>query len=77
MYICMYILSGVMSGMGIYFATYQLKNASLPGVLNMANRFPFIIALPLLPEEPGNRRRHAISAQVRVPARLETPCFFF
>lgn len=49
MYICMYIMSGVMSGMGIYFATYQLKNASLLGVLNMANRFPFIIALPLVP----------------------------
>ncbi|MDO4189178.1 MAG: glycoside-pentoside-hexuronide (GPH):cation symporter [Lachnospiraceae bacterium] len=49
MYICMYIMSGVMSGMGVYFATYQLKDASLLGVLNMANRFPFIVALPLVP----------------------------
>lgn len=49
MYISMYIMSGVMSGMGVYFATYQLKNASLLGVLNMASRFPFIIALPLVP----------------------------
>lgn len=47
-YLATYLTNGITQGMGIYFATYQLGNASLLGVLTMAGMFPIIICLPFV-----------------------------
>lgn len=48
-YICMYGLSGITQGVGIYFMTYILGSASLLGTFSMMSMFPMIIALALTP----------------------------
>ncbi len=47
-YLVNYIVSGLTSGLGIYYATYKLGNAALLGVISMASLIPIIIALPLV-----------------------------
>lgn len=49
LYLVMYLASGITSGMGIYFATYQLGDASLLGVISMAGMLPIVIVLPFIP----------------------------
>lgn len=44
-----YMGSGLTSGLGIYFATYQLGNATLLGTISMASMLPAAIALPFVP----------------------------
>ena len=44
-----YMGSGLTSGLGIYFATYQLGNASLLGTLSLAGILPAAVALPFVP----------------------------
>lgn len=49
-YLVNYLSSGVTQGMGIYFATYQLNNATLLGPISMAGMLPIIICLPFVPQ---------------------------
>ena len=49
LYLVKYMGSGLTSGLGIYFATYQLGNAPLLGTLNLAGMLPAAIALPFVP----------------------------
>lgn len=49
LYLAKYMGSGLTSGLGIYFATYQLGNASLLGTLSLAGILPSAIALPFVP----------------------------
>lgn len=53
LYLIMYLASGITGGMGIYFATYQLGNASLLGTLNFASMLPIMIALPFVARMTG------------------------
>lgn len=48
LYIINYIVSGLTSGLGIYYATYQLGNPALLGLLSMSTLLPIIIALPII-----------------------------
>lgn len=48
LYLIMYLAGGITGGMGIYFATYQLGNASYLGTLNFASMLPIMIALPFV-----------------------------
>ena len=50
LYLVMYLASGITGGMGIYFATYQLGDASLLGLISMAGMLPVVIALPFVPQ---------------------------
>lgn len=47
-YLANYLSNGITQGMGIYFATYQMGNASLLGVLTMAGMFLIVICLPFV-----------------------------
>lgn len=47
-YLVKYFCNGITSGMGIYFATYQLKNPSLLGMITMAGMLPVVIVLPFV-----------------------------
>lgn len=49
LYLVKYMGSGLTSGLGVYFATYQLGNASLLGTLSLAGILPAAIALPFVP----------------------------
>lgn len=49
LYLAKYMGSGLTAGLGIYFATYQLGNASLLGTLSLAGILPSAIALPFVP----------------------------
>ena len=49
LYLVKYMGSGLTSGLGIYFATYQLGNASLLGTLSLAGILPAAVALPFVP----------------------------
>ncbi|MDO4650776.1 MAG: glycoside-pentoside-hexuronide (GPH):cation symporter [Eubacteriales bacterium] len=49
-YLSSYLLNGIYSGLGIYFATYNLGNGSLLGVLSIVSLLPTIIMLPLVPK---------------------------
>lgn len=48
LYLIQFLSSGVTNGMGIYFATYQLGNASLFGTISLASMFPIMVALPFV-----------------------------
>lgn len=50
LYLVMYLSGGITGGMGIYFATYQMGNASLLGTLSMAGMLPIVIVLPFIPQ---------------------------
>lgn len=50
LYLVLYLSSGITGGMGIYFATYQMGDASLFGAINMAGMLPLVIALPFVPQ---------------------------
>ena len=47
-YIINYIVSGLTSGLGIYYATYQLGNPSLLGLVSMVSLLPLVIAMPII-----------------------------
>ena len=49
LYLVKYMGSGMTAGLGIYFATYQLGNASLLGTLSLAGILPSAVALPFVP----------------------------
>lgn len=48
-YIITYTLSGVTSGIGIYYCTYVLNNPEILGLFSMANMIPIIVGLSLTP----------------------------
>lgn len=50
LYLLSYASTGITGGMGIYFATYQLGDASKLGTITMAGSFPMLVLLPFLPK---------------------------
>lgn len=50
LYLLMYLSGGITGGMGVYFAIYQMGDASLLGTITMAGMLPIIIALPFVPQ---------------------------
>lgn len=50
LYLVMYLSQGITSGMGIYFATYQMGDASLLGMISMAGYLPVVLSLPFIPQ---------------------------
>ena len=48
LYLVFYLAGGITSGMGIYFATYQLGNPALLGTLSMVSMVPILIVMPIL-----------------------------
>lgn len=48
-YLAMYLSNGITSGMGIYFARYQLNNDALLGAISMAGYLPIVLVLPFVP----------------------------
>ena len=49
LYFFTYLGTGITSGMGIYYATYQLGDASLLGLVSMAGLLPTALGLPFVP----------------------------
>lgn len=49
LYLSTYLASGVTQGLGIYFATYKLNNASYLGILSLASFLPIVVVLPFVP----------------------------
>ena len=59
-YIVYYIMSNLVTGSGVFFATYYLGNEGIYGLLNMMKMFPVIFALiiaPFIIKKVGNMRR--------------------
>jgi GPH family glycoside/pentoside/hexuronide:cation symporter len=52
-YLTSYLFNGIYSGLGIYYATYNLGNAALLGALSMATLVPTIVLLPVVPQLTG------------------------
>lgn len=50
LYLVQYLAGGITQGLGIYFATYQMGDASLFGAISMAGMLPIVIALPFVPQ---------------------------
>lgn len=48
-YLVMYAVSGITQGIGVYFATYILGDASLLGLFSLAGMLPMIVGLTLTP----------------------------
>lgn len=48
LYLVEYLYEGIVGGMGVYFATYQLGDAGLFGVLSMAGMLPIAFVLPFV-----------------------------
>lgn len=48
-YITMYAMSGITSGIGIYFCTYTLNNPEILGLFSMVSMIPMIIGLAVTP----------------------------
>lgn len=49
-YLVNYLSSGITGGLGIYFATYQMGDASLLGPISMAGMLPIVLVLPFTPQ---------------------------
>lgn len=49
LYLAQYLGTGITGGMGIYFATYQMGDASLLGAITMAGMLPTVLVLPFVP----------------------------
>lgn len=49
-YLFMYLAGGISQGLGIYYATYNLKNAGFLGIVSMAGMLPTILILPFVPK---------------------------
>ncbi|MDY5327045.1 MAG: MFS transporter [Gemmiger sp.] len=48
-YLCQYCGSGITQGVGVYYMTYIMGNASLLGLFSMAQMLPMIVALSVTP----------------------------
>lgn len=48
-YLATYLISGINSGIGVYYATYVLNNPALLGPMSMAGMLPIILTLPIVP----------------------------
>ena len=74
-YLAFYLFNGIFTGLGIYFSTYCLGNASLLGVMTVAVRIPTIIMLlfvPKLSERFGLRKTALAGACVAFGGALIT-----
>ena len=59
-YIVYYIMSNLVTGSGVFFATYYLGNEGIYGLLNMMKMFPVIFALiiaPFIIKKVGNMQK--------------------
>lgn len=74
-YIVYYIMSNLVTGSGVFFATYYLGNESIYGLLNMMKMFPVILALiiaPIIIKRVGNMQKvntwgYAVSCILGIP----------
>ena len=74
-YIVYYIMSNLVTGSGVFFATYYLGNEGIYGLLNMMKMFPVIFALiiaPFIIKKVGNMQKvntwaYGISCVLGIP----------
>lgn len=74
-YIVYYIMSNLVTGSGVFFATYYFGNEGIYGLLNMMKMFPVILALiiaPIIIKKVGNMQKvntwgYAISCVLGIP----------
>lgn len=50
LYLVVTLSTGITSGMGVYFATYQLEDVSLLGTISLTSTLPVLLLLPCIPQ---------------------------